>query len=126
MTTSAAAFQAKFLDFRLGDDGRPPVAAPVDQRTFAAKPPADWKGPQWVPTVDKMKTPSKPATGWVMGGGIQAGRCDAESERRNPNAPAGQAGRLRRGSSPSNSAGRNHWRTSKGRSWLSPRKQMKP
>jgi hypothetical protein len=67
VTTSAAAFQAKFQEFRLGDDGRTPVAPPPDQKTFAAKPPADWKGPQWVPTVDKMKATTKPAAGWVMG-----------------------------------------------------------
>jgi serine protease Do len=67
VTTSAAAFQAKFQEFRLGEDGRLPVAPPPDQKTFAAKPPADWKGPPWVPTVDKMRAITKPVTGWVMG-----------------------------------------------------------
>ncbi len=72
VTTSAAPFQAKFQDFRLGDDGRLPVAPPPDPKIFAAKPPADWKGPQWVPTVDKMKATTKPVGGWVMGAEFKA------------------------------------------------------
>jgi serine protease Do len=70
VTTSAAAFQPRFDDFRLGADGNAPLAPPppaVDQTIFAERPPAGWKGPKWTADLAKMKAPTTPATGWVMG-----------------------------------------------------------
>ncbi len=70
VTTSAAPFTAQFNDFLLGSDGRAPPTPPpppVDVEIFAARPPADWKGPPWTADLDKMKTADDPAAGWVMG-----------------------------------------------------------
>jgi hypothetical protein len=67
VTSSAAGFKPKFEDFRLGTDGRAPVAPPIDPKIFAAKPPADWKGPKWISDVAKAKVPAIPAAGWVLG-----------------------------------------------------------
>ncbi len=82
VTSSAEVFKPQLNDFRLGADGRspvPPPPPPVDQKIFAAKPPADWKGPKWTTDLDKMQAPSKPATGWVMGADFKAEEATLES-----------------------------------------------
>ncbi len=68
VTSSAGTFRPKFDDFRLGGYIDPNLVPPVDPKVYAAKPPADWKGPQWTTDLAKMKAPDGPASGWVMGG----------------------------------------------------------
>jgi len=67
VTSSAAEFKPRFDDFLLGGYTDPNIAPPVDPKVYAAKPPADWKGPQWTTDLDKMKAPDDPASGWLFG-----------------------------------------------------------
>ena len=67
VTSSSGTFRPKFDDFRLGGYTDPNIAPAVDPKVYAAKPPADWKGPGWTTDLAAMKAPDAPAAGWVMG-----------------------------------------------------------
>ncbi len=75
VTTSAGAFKATYDDFRQGasGDAPPPTAPPLaDPKIWAARPPADWKGPEWTSDLDKMKAPDGAPSGWLMGAEFKA------------------------------------------------------
>ena len=67
VTSSAGTFRPKFDDFRMGGYTDPNVAPAVDPKVYAAKPPADWKGPAWTTDLAAMKAPDAPASGWLFG-----------------------------------------------------------